>query len=107
MFKNLKEKTEKNFNSKKNSNFFFFSSCPTFVFDQKLLITLVSQIIILHKLYSHVCYAMAYHHKKFQIFNIKTLTIIACLNFKNWLWAFRVKLNFNNFQGRKSGKELG
>ena len=89
MFRNLKERTEKNFNLKKKSKIIFFSSYPTCIFDQKLLITLVSQIIMLHKLYSHVRHAMAYHHKKFQNFNIKTLTIIACPNFKNWLWAFR------------------
>ena len=61
MFRNLKKK-EKNSIEKKVKNK-FFSSCPTFVFDQKLFITLVSQVNILHKLYSHVCYAMAYHHK--------------------------------------------
>ena len=89
MFRNLKEKTKKKFQFKKKVKIKFFSSYPTFVFDQKLLITLVSQIIILHKLYSHVFYAMAYHYKKFQNFNIKTLTIIAYPNFKTWLWAFR------------------
>ena len=88
MFRNLKKKIEKNSNEKKVKND-FFSSCSTFVLDQKLFIILVSQINILHKLYFHVCYAMAYYHKKFQNFNIKTLTIIACPNFKNWLWAFR------------------
>ena len=88
MFRNLKKKTKKNLMKKKVKNK-FFSTCPTFVFDQKLFITLVSQINILHKLYSHVRYAMAYYHKKFQNFNIKTLTIVACSNFKNWLWAFR------------------
>ena len=88
MFRNLKKKTKKISIEKKTQNK-FFSSYPTFDFNQKLFITLVSQINILHKLYSHVRYAMAYHHKKFQNFNIKTLTIIACPNFKNWLWAFR------------------
>ena len=44
---------------------------------------------ILHKFYSHVRYEMTYHHKKFQNFSIKTLTIMACPNFKKWLWAFR------------------
>ena len=88
MFRNLKKKKKISIEKKKVKNN-FFSSCPTFVFDQKLFITLASQINILHKLYSHVQYAMTYHHKKFQNFNIKTLTIIACLNFKNWLWAFR------------------
>ena len=83
MFRNLK-KTKKKLKKKVKNN--FFSICPTFVFDQKLFITLVSQI---NKLCFHVHYVMAYHHKKFQNFNIKTLTIIACLNFKNWLWAFR------------------
>ena len=82
MFRNLKKKTKKIQLKKKIKNN-FFSSYPTLVFDQKLFITLVSQINILHKLYSYVCYAMAYHHKKFQNFNIKTLTIIACRNFKN------------------------
>ena len=89
MFRNLKKKTKKNIQLKKEVKNKFFSSYPTFIFDQKLFITFVSQINVLHKLYSHVCYAMAYHHKKFQNFNIKTLTIIACPNFKNWLWAFR------------------
>ena len=88
MFKNLKKKIEK-YSIEKKSQKQFFSSCPAFVFDQKLFITLVSQINILHKLYSHVCHAMAYHHKKFQNFNIKTLITIACPNFENWLWAFR------------------
>ena len=88
MLRNLKKKTEKNSNKKKVKNK-FLSSCPIFVFDQKLFITFVSQINILHKLYSHVRYAMAYHQKKFQNFNIKTLTIIACPNFKDWFWAFR------------------
>ena len=54
MFRNLKKKTKK---LKKKS--IFFSNYPTFVFDQKLFITLDSQSNILHKLYSHVCYAMA------------------------------------------------
>ena len=88
MFGNLKKKTKK-IQLKKKVKTNFFSSCPTFIFYQKLIITLVSQINILRKLYSDVRYAMAYHHKKFQNFNIKTLTIIACPNFKNWLWAFR------------------
>ena len=88
MFRNLK-KTEKKIQLKKRVKKKVFSSCPTFVFDQKLFITIVSQINILHKLHSHVRYGVAYHHKKFQKFNIKTLTIIACPNFKNWLWAFR------------------
>ena len=83
MFRNLKKKTEKKNLMKNKVKNNFFSSCPFFVFDQKLFITLVSQINILHKLYSHVHYAMAYHHKKFQNFNIKTLTIIVCLNLKN------------------------
>ena len=89
MFRNLKEKIEKYFKFFKKVKNKIFCSCPTFIFDQKLFITLVSQIIMLHKLYSHVRHAMAYHHKKFQNLNIKTLTIIACPNFKNWLWAFR------------------
>ena len=38
-----------------------------------------------------VRYAMAYHDKKFENFNMKTLTRIACPTFKNWLWAFRAK----------------
>ena len=88
MLRNLKKKVEKNSIKKKVKNNFFYN-CPTFVFDQNMFIPLVSQINILHKLYSHVCYAMTYHHKKFQNFNIKTLTIIACPNFKNWLWACR------------------
>ena len=74
MFKNLKKKTKNNFN-KKNVNF-FGSNCPTFVFVQNLFITLVSQINLLHKLYFHVCYERAYDDKKFQNFNIKTLTTI-------------------------------
>ena len=64
MFRNLKKKTEKNSIEKKSKKK-VFSSCPTFVFDQKLFITLVSQINILHKLHFHVRYGMAYHHKKF------------------------------------------
>ena len=80
MFRNLKKKIEKNSNDKKVKNN-FFSSCPTFVFDQKLFINLVSQINILHKLYFHVHYAMAYHHKKFQNFNINTLTITSKFGF--------------------------
>ena len=87
MFKNLKKKTKNNFNWKKKST--FFSTCLTFVFDQRLFLSLYSQINILYKLYSHVRYEMAYHQKKFQKINIKTVTIRACLNFKNWLWAFR------------------
>ena len=82
MFRNLKKKKNK-IQLKKKVKTNFFSSCPTFIFDQNLFITLVSQINILHKLYSHVRYAMAYHHKKFQNFSIKTLTIIANPNFKN------------------------
>ena len=88
MFRILK-KNKKKIQLKKKVKNNFFSSYPTFVFNQKLIITLVSQINILYKFYSHVRYAMAYDHKKFQNFNIKTLTIIACPNFKNWLWAFR------------------
>ena len=87
MFRNLKKKTEKIL--KKIVKNFKNSSCPIFVFDQNLYIIFFSKIRILHKLYSHVCYAMAYHHKKFQNFNIKTLTIIVCPNFKNWLWTFK------------------
>ena len=88
MFRNLKKKTKEDSNEKKVKNN-FFCNYPTFVFDQKLFITLVSQINFLHKLYSHVHYEKAYEHKKFQNFNIKTLTTIACPNFKNWFWAFR------------------
>ena len=79
MFRNLK-KIEKKIQLKKKSKI-KNSSYPTFVFDQKLFRFLVSQINNLHNLYSHVRYAMAYHHKKFQNFSIKTLTIITCLNF--------------------------
>ena len=41
MFRNLKKKTEKNSIEKKSKKK-VFSSCPTFVFDQKLFITLDS-----------------------------------------------------------------
>ena len=85
MFRNLKEETKKNFNSKEKSIIIFFLVA--------LLLFLPHSCFPNHHfaqiIYSHVCYAMAYYHKKFQNFNIKTLTIIACLNFKNWLWAFR------------------
>ena len=43
----------------------FLSRCPTIIFDQELFITLVFEMNRLQKLYSHVCYAMAYYHKKF------------------------------------------
>ena len=80
---------QKKFELKKKVKNKFSSVCPTFVFEHKLYIILISQINILHKLYSHVRYEMTYHHKKFQNFSIKTLTIMACPNFKKWLWAFR------------------
>ena len=64
MFRNLKKKTKKNLIEKKSQKYIFFGY-SLFVFDQKLFITLVSQINILHKLYSYICYVMAYHHKKF------------------------------------------
>ena len=66
----------------KKSKIYFFGNCSTFIFDQKLCITLAFQINFLHKLYSHVRYEKAYHYKKFQNFNIKILTIIAYPNFK-------------------------
>ena len=86
--KKKKKKREKKIQLKKKSKIIFFW-LPYFVFDQNLLIPLVFQINILHKLYCYVHYAMAYYYKKFQNFSIKILTIIACPNFKNWLWAFR------------------
>ena len=66
----------------------FLSNCPTIIFDQELFISLVSKMKRLHTLYSHVCYAMAYYHKKLQNLNIETGTVIACPNFGNWLQAF-------------------
>ena len=58
MFRNLKKRTKK-FNLKKIVKNNFFANYPTFVFDQKLFITLVSQIKFLHKLYFHVLYGKA------------------------------------------------
>ena len=97
MFRNLK-KTK--FQLKKESKITFFCICPTLVFDQKLFISLVSEIYILHKLYSHVRYKNAYHHKKFQNFSIKT--IIASPDLKNWLWAFRGHVLIAEFVGNSS-----
>ena len=72
----LDEEYHKKPQFQKKINFFFFRSCPTFVFDQKLFIILVSQINFMHKLYFDVHYETAYHHKKFQNFSIKNLTTI-------------------------------
>ena len=82
MFTNFKNKTKKISIGKKIKNI-FFSTNLTFVFDQKLFISLFSQINILHKLYSYARYEMAYHRKKFKKIRIKTLTITACPYFKN------------------------
>ena len=56
LFKRVKE-DQKKAELKENICIYMFSSrCPTFVFEHKLYIILISQINILHKLYSHVCY---------------------------------------------------
>ena len=81
MFRDLKTKIKRDSIEKQKSKIIYYY-CPTFVFDQKLFITLVSQINFLRKLYSHVCYEKASQHRKFQTFSIKTLTTIACPNFK-------------------------
>ena len=85
MFENLKKKKN---SIERKSQKHLFCNCPIFIPDQKLFTTLISQINFLHKQYFHIRYEKAYQHKKFQNFNIKTLTIIACVNFKNWFWAF-------------------
>ena len=76
MFRNLKKITKEISILKKSQNN-FFCNYPTFVFEQNLFIILVSQINFLHRLYFHVHYEKAHKQKKFQNFNIKTLTTIA------------------------------
>ena len=63
MFKYLKKKIEKKIKLKEKVKNKFFLAAPLLFFDQKLFITLVSQINKFPKLYLHVCYAMAYYHK--------------------------------------------
>ena len=60
-----------------------FSNCLSYVFDQKLFITLFLEMIYLHKLHPHVHYEEVYEYKRFQKFNIKIVTKIAYPNFKN------------------------
>ena len=75
-----REEERKNTEKEKNVRNEFLSSCPSIICDQELFIILVFEMNRLHKLYYHVCYAMAYYHKKFQNLNIGTRTVIACLN---------------------------
>ena len=63
----LEEEDLKQIKLKKKGKNNFFSSRPTFVAAQRLFLILMSQINVLHKLYSHVHYAMTYHHKKLAI----------------------------------------
>ena len=61
----------------------FFSRNPSFVFDQKLIIAFFLEMNSLHKLHYHIFYEEVYQYKRFQNFNIKIVTRIACSNFKN------------------------
>ena len=65
MFRNLKKEIKK-FQLKEKVKNIFLGKCPIFAFDQKLFITLVSQINFLHKLYFHVCYKRAIKRRIFK-----------------------------------------
>ena len=72
MFENLKKKANKEYQLKKEvTNYFFYSHSIFFFLNQ-----IFAQIIFPY-------IEKAYEHKKFQNFSIKTLTAIACPNFKS------------------------
>ena len=62
-------------------------------------------MISLHKLHSHVLYEEIYQYKRYQKFSIKTITRIACPNFKS-----EQKIGLSTLEVKhhdlKNGKEL-